>query len=84
MLGHLQAQGGEGQIRRPYTGPAIKWLYMVQVDGLVQERRNSSALAVELRLSCTNPLRQCLARPSLIDRAKTPYLHSISQVQTLE
>ena len=24
-------------------------------DGLVQERRNSSALAVELRLSCTNP-----------------------------
>ena len=25
------------------------------VDGLVQERRNSSALAMELRLSCTNP-----------------------------
>ena len=25
-----------------------------QVDGLVQERRNSSALAMELRLSCTN------------------------------
>ena len=25
-------------------------------DGLVQERRNSSALAVELRLSCVNPL----------------------------
>ena len=24
-------------------------------DGLVQERYNSSALAVELRLSCTNP-----------------------------
>ena len=24
-------------------------------DGLVQERRNSSALALELRLSCTNP-----------------------------
>ena len=24
--------------------------------GLVQERRNSSALAMELRLSCTNPL----------------------------
>ena len=28
------------------------WLY---VNGLVQERRNSSALAMELRLSCTNP-----------------------------
>ena len=25
------------------------------IDELVQERRNSSALAVELRLSCTNP-----------------------------
>ena len=25
------------------------------IDGLVQERRNSSALATELRLSCTNP-----------------------------
>ena len=26
-----------------------------QIDGLVQERRNSSALAMELRLSCINP-----------------------------
>ena len=26
------------------------------IDGLVQERRNSSALAMELLLSCTNPL----------------------------
>ena len=26
-----------------------------QIDGLVQERCNSSALAMELRLSCTNP-----------------------------
>ena len=25
------------------------------IDGLVQERRNSSALALEVRLSCTNP-----------------------------
>ena len=25
------------------------------IDGLVQERRNSSALAMELRFSCTNP-----------------------------
>ena len=29
--------------------------YDSQIDGLVQERRNSSALAMELRLSCTNP-----------------------------
>ena len=26
------------------------------IDGLVQERRNPSALAIELRLPCTNPL----------------------------
>ena len=28
----------------------------IHIDGLVQERRNSNALAIELRLSCTNPL----------------------------
>ena len=28
----------------------------VQIDGLVQERRNSNANTLELRLSCTNPL----------------------------
>ena len=27
----------------------------MSIDGLVQERRNSSALAMELRLSCINP-----------------------------
>ena len=30
-------------------------LEIFHIDGLVQERRNSSALAMELRLSCTNP-----------------------------
>ena len=29
-------------------------------DGLVQERRNSNALAMELRLSCTNPSTCCV------------------------
>ena len=29
--------------------------YHHHILGLVQERRNSSALAMELRLSCTNP-----------------------------
>ena len=28
---------------------------LAHIDGLVQERRNSSALTMELRLSCTNP-----------------------------
>ena len=30
-------------------------LVITNSDGLVQERRNSSELAMELRLSCTNP-----------------------------
>ena len=33
----------------------INVLYISYIDGLVQERRNSSALAMELRLSCTKP-----------------------------
>ena len=32
------------------------WRMIFDIDGLVQERRNSSALAMELCLSCTNPL----------------------------
>ena len=31
--------------------------WALQIDGLVQERRNSGALAMDLRLSCTNPSR---------------------------
>ena len=30
--------------------------FIYHLDGLEQERRNSSVLAIELRLSCTNPL----------------------------
>ena len=46
------------------TSVAFRWLtgwhkfsdtYALQIDGLMQERRNPSALAMELRLSCTNP-----------------------------
>ena len=32
------------------------WIFKPYFDGLVQERRNSSALALELHLSCTDPL----------------------------
>ena len=31
-------------------------VWLMYIDRLVQERRNSSALALELRLSCNNPL----------------------------
>ena len=43
--------GGNSVISTAKTDP-ISW----HIDGLVQERRNSSALAMGLRLSCTNPL----------------------------
>ena len=33
----------------------VVWVYNVYIDGLVQERRASTANALELRLSCTNP-----------------------------
>ena len=39
--------------------PIIRYLFNTErywyIDGLVQERRNSRALEMELRLSCTNP-----------------------------
>ena len=35
--------------------PIICYAMWHYIDGLVQEKRNSSALAMELRLSCTNP-----------------------------
>ena len=48
-----------------FTGPVKQWdmlgavyvqdQYLIHVGGLVQERRNSIANALELRLSCTNP-----------------------------
>ena len=41
-----------GQTRLQIGSVPSQWLH---IDGLVQERRNSSALAMELRLYCTNP-----------------------------
>ena len=44
---------------RHVTGQAYfclsDWINHIHIDGLVQERQNSSVLAMELRLSCTNP-----------------------------
>ena len=45
--------------------------YKDKFDGLVQERRNSSALAMELRLSCTNPLRW--SNPHYKDKVGKPH-----------
>ena len=38
------------------TGPWYPGLSVDHIDGLAQERHNSIANALELRLSCTNPL----------------------------
>ena len=37
--------------------------YILYIDGLVQEKRNSIANALELRFSCTNPLISTLRMP---------------------
>ena len=50
------------QFYLPYFMAKCQWCVgeLTQIDGLVQERRNSIASALELRLSCTNPLKWCL------------------------
>ena len=51
---------GDADSRRCYYKPVMPcwWILamLYHIDGSVQERRNSSALAMELRLSRTNPL----------------------------
>ena len=49
----------------------------VYVDGLVQERRNSSALAMELRLSCTKP---SMCRKGLVPVTSPKYMYICSGI----
>ena len=54
-----------GPMLAPWTllsGNLNQWDLLAHINGLVQERRNSSALAMELRLSCINPS-ICIAKP---------------------
>ena len=44
---------GHSDSCNPYTGECL--VSRLYIDGLVQERRNSSSLAMELHLSCINP-----------------------------
>ena len=54
--GYFQPPGGdEGYPQDHPESRGHSPQQQVDIDGLVQERRNSSALAMELRLSCTNP-----------------------------
>ena len=62
------------------------WASKLQIDRLVQERRNSSALAMELRLSCIDPSKWCAVTwlkdraleiivPEMATRVTCPILH---------
>ena len=63
------------QQNKPWLFPTMPWntwtkqqlisTYTEWIDGLVQERQNSIANALELRLSCTNPSKYTLARKSV-------------------
>ena len=53
----------DAKVNATYIWHALQWHH---IAGLVQERCNSSALALELHLSCTNPLiwsSSCLESP---------------------
>ena len=49
-------------------------IWHLYIDGLVQERHNSSALAMELSLSCNNPLICHLH--SLVDSNQSSYVNA--------
>ena len=48
-------------------------LLVKEIDGLVQERRNSSALAMELRLSCTNPSKWCTQSDHVVHQIQVKF-----------
>ena len=56
---HVDGSQWHENCLKTYHRPASLHMSMAllyDIDGLVQERRNSSALAMELRFSCTHPL----------------------------
>ena len=50
------------------------WVSTLYIYGLVQERRNSSALAMELRLSCSDPSISRLGNHTSQSKAMASYL----------
>ena len=51
----LRDDGGGVLPTAPWRLKALEGKTLRNIDGLVQERRNSSTLAMKLHLSCTNP-----------------------------
>ena len=56
LTGPAEIQKEVDESKHWLVGKFQRFISEVYVEGFVQERRNSSALAMELRLSCTNPL----------------------------
>ena len=54
IISNMAADSLASLVAKPSAG-TLKTIYRFHVDGLVKERCNSSALAMELRFSCTNP-----------------------------
>ena len=59
------------QLISPIPGWNWNKTFRYHIDVLVQERRNSSAIAMELRLSCTNP--------SIYGTERSPFLGEASR-----
>ena len=59
MMGILEEKYIKFYITPSYGHWNDKFFSQNNIDGLVQERRNSSALAMELHLSCTKALIYC-------------------------
>ena len=57
-------------------------IHLHHVDGLVQERWNSSALAMELRLSCTKPIDVMIINLVLASHQYINVLHGQARIYT--
>ena len=90
----MQHTPGAGHsVRIPWIRlPIADRRYTKYIDGLVPERRNSSALAMELRLSCTNTSIFCAGhnvripwrRLPIADRRYTKYIDGLVQKNVME
>ena len=55
MTRYLGFSSNVSSVSGMQTAELISWSSVYHHDGLMQERRNSGALAMQFRLSCTNP-----------------------------
>ena len=76
LVGFVQERRNSSAMMTLHLSSLILWYHL---DGFVQERRNSIANAMELRLSCTNPLISPAGFPimsNFLNRTKRPMVFS--------